>query len=209
MNRKWVWSIAAIALIAITAVMLGPIMSHVETPKYQVLQSNRNIEIRQYDRLLTASVSVEGTREQAMGEGFRLLADYIFGNNREQNTIAMTAPVQQKKQKIAMTSPVQQQSVEKVWYISFVMPAKYNLDTLPKPLNKRVNITQEPAQQFVVITFSGAHSNQNLKKHEQQLIEYVRINDLEIRGRPKYAFYNPPWTLPMMRRNEIMLEIHE
>ena len=103
-----------IALILIVGVLAGPVMSDVEKPDYKVIQSGQNIEIRQYEPMIIAEVEVDGKREDAIGDGFRLLADYIFGNNTVQQVISMTAPVQQKEnQKIAMTAPVQQQSTGK------------------------------------------------------------------------------------------------
>ena len=108
-----------------------------------------------------------------------------------------------------MTAPVQQQSTGDAWQVSFVMPAEYSMQTLPKPANDRVTLTEIPAKQFVAIRFSGMNTEGNLKEHEQKLMEYVKTNNLSVTGSPKYAFYNPPWTLPFMRRNEVMIEIDQ
>lgn len=143
-----------------------------------------------------------------IGDGFRLLADYIFGNNSVKQEIAMTAPVQQQESmKIAMTAPVQQQSAGDDWQVSFVMPSEYTMETLPKPVNDRVTLKEIPAKAFAVITFSGMNSDENVQEHEKILVEYIEANDLTVSGTPKYAFYNPPWTLPPMRRNEVMIEL--
>lgn len=199
---------AIIGIILIGAVAVGPIMSNVETPNYNVVTSERNIEIRRYDPMIIATVQVDGQREEAIGSGFRLLADYIFGNNVVKQDIAMTAPVQQQKSvKIAMTAPVQQQQEGDAWQVSFVMPSEYSMDILPKPVNDRVTLKQVPAKQFVVITFSGTSCDKNVKKHEEKLMKYIQSNRLSVTGFPKYAFYNPPWTLPPMRRNEVMIAI--
>lgn len=201
---------AIIGIALIGAVAAGPIMSDVETPNYEIVESQANIEIRQYKPMIIAEVQMDGERKDAIGDGFRLLAGYIFGNNAIEQDIAMTAPVQQQKStKIAMTAPVQQQSTGDAWQVSFVMPAEYNMQTLPKPANDRVTLTEIPAKQFVAIRFSGMNSEDNLKEHEQKLMEYVKTNNLSVTGSPKYAFYNPPWTLPFMRRNEVMIEIEQ
>ena len=199
-----------IALILVVGVLAGPVMSNVEKPDYKVIQSEQNIEIRQYEPMIIAEVEVDGKREDAIRDGFRLLADYIFGNNTVQQAISMTAPVQQKEnQKIAMTAPVQQQSMGKSWRMSFVMPSKYRLDSLPVPNNNRVRLKEILTKKFVVIEFSGTNSNENVTKHENQLMNYIEANQINIIGSPKYAFYNAPWTLPFLRRNEVMIEIKQ
>ena len=210
MKKKWTMITSIIALILIVGVLAGPVMSDVEKPDYKVIQSEQNIEIRQYEPMIIAEVEVDGKREDAIGDGFRLLADYIFGNNTVQQVISMTAPVQQKEnQKIAMTAPVQQQSTGKSWRMSFVMPSKYSMDSLPVPNNNRVRLKEILTKKFVVIEFSGTNSNENVTKHENQLMNYIEANQIKINGSPKYAFYNAPWTLPFLRRNEVMIEINQ
>jgi len=210
MKKKWIMITSIITLILIGGVLIGPIMSDVEKPDYKVLTSSQNIEIRQYPPIIIAEVEVDGNREAAIGDGFRLLADYIFGNNTVQKSIAMTAPVQQQEsQKIAMTAPVQQQSTGKAWKVSFVMPSEYSMESLPKPNNDRVTLQEIAAGKLIVIKFSGTSSDKNVAEYEKQLMDYIEANQIKATGSPKYAFYNPPWTLPFMRRNEIMLEINE
>ena len=210
MKKKWTMITSIIALILVVGVLAGPVMSNVEKPDYKVIQSEQNIEIRQYEPMIIAEVEVDGKREDAIRDGFRLLADYIFGNNTVEQVISMTAPVQQKEnQKIAMTAPVQQQSMGKSWRMSFVMPSKYRLDSLPVPNNNRVRLKEILTKKFVVIEFSGTNSNENVTKHENQLMNYIEANQINIIGSPKYAFYNAPWTLPFLRRNEVMIEIKQ
>ena len=185
-------------------------MSEVEKPNYQVIATEENIEIRYYEPMIIAEVEVKGKRKEAINAGFRLLADYIFGNNIRKQDIAMTAPVQQQEsQQIAMTAPVQQQSVGKSWKVSFVMPSEYSMNSLPTPKDARVRLKEIEAKKFVAIEFSGTNSNENVSKHEQQLLQYIQIHQIKTTGSPKYAFYNPPWTLPLLRRNEVMLQIKE
>jgi len=210
MKKKWTMITSIIALILVVGVLAGPVMSNVEKPEYKVIQSEQNIEIRQYEPMIIAEVEVDGKREDAIRDGFRLIADYIFGNNTVEQNISMTAPVQQKEnQKIAMTSPVQQQLAGKSWQISFVMPSKYNMDSLPVPNNNRVRLKKILTKKFVVIEFSGSNSNENVIGHENQLMNFIEANQINIIGSPKYAFYNAPWTLPFLRRNEVMIEINQ
>jgi effector-binding domain-containing protein len=210
MKKKWIMITSIIALILIGGALMGPIMSDVEKPDYKVLTSSENIQIRQYPPMIIAEVEVEGNREAAIGDGFRLLADYIFGNNTVQKDIAMTAPVQQQEsQKIAMTAPVQQQSTGTTWKVSFVMPAGYSMESLPKPNNDRVTLQEIAASKLIVIRFSGTSSDKNVAGYEKQLMDYIAANQIKTTCSARYAFYNPPWTLPFMRRNEVMLEINE
>lgn len=185
-------------------------MSQVNEPKFKVIESHGNIEIREYEPLLVAEVRVEGERKEAISKGFRILADYIFGNNAPSQKISMTAPVmQQPGEKIAMTAPVIQQATDHSghWKVSFVMPAGYTLETLPLPNNSQIEILSIPAKRYLVIRFSGLAGEESLKKHLEELVKYTKQVNLKTVGEPIFAFYNPPWTLPFLRRNEIMLEI--
>ena len=210
-TKKWVIIAVTASIFLIGCAMIGPIMSDVEQPNYEVLSSVDNIEIRQYAPMIIAEVDVQGKRKEAIGNGFRLLADYIFGNNTVEREIAMTAPVQQQaNEKIAMTAPVhQQQSSSNLWKVSFVMPAEYRLETLPKPNNKSVKLNPLPAKRFIAIQFSGRNSGSTIAKYEKQLVQHIEKNQIQTLSSPKYAFYNPPWTLPFLRRNEVMFEINE
>lgn len=209
MKRRSIFILGMICLVcSVGLVMIGPMMSNVERPKYEVIYSINTIELRKYAPMIIAEVEVEGERKKAINDGFRLLADYIFGNNTVQQEIAMTAPVQQQASlKIAMTAPVQQQKGNGRWKVSFVMPSQYSIDSLPKPNNERVTLKQIPEKLFIVIIFSGLNSTENIANHELKLMQYLEEQHIEAIGSPKYAFYNPPWTLPFMRRNEIMMEI--
>lgn len=160
--------------------------------------------------MIVAEVVITGSRKTALAGGFRLLADYIFGNNAVQKSIKMTAPVQQQSnQKIAMTAPVGQKLVGTAWNISFVMLAHYTVETIAQPNNKKVCLKQIPSQKYAVIRFSGTNSDANIKKRERQLINYLAENAIKNSESPQYAFYNPPWTLPFLRRNEVMLQLND
>jgi len=201
----WKIIVSLLFLAAIIA-SIGPIMSRVELPSYQVEQQFGAIEIRLYKPLLVAEVEVEGERREAIRKGFSILADYIFGNNSKADTVAMTAPVLQKaNEKIPMTAPVTQVQEADAWKICFHMPAAYSLDTLPRPNDARVIIVEVPAKRAVVITFSGSSSEENIARHRKILLDFVQTHNVKTVGEPILAFYNPPWTLPFLRRNEIML----
>lgn len=211
MEMRWKVITTLLGLAVIAAVAAGPIMSNVEHPDYQVIQASGDIEVRQYEPVIIAEVEVTGDRKDSINNGFRLLADYIFGNNTIDQDISMTAPVTQQAQeqntKIAMTAPVQQKANGNRWKISFIMPSEHSLESLPTPNNDVVKIKHVAAKKMVAIKFSGTSSDNNILKHEKQLLEFVDSNSLNVSGTPQYAFYNPPFTLPFLRRNEVMLEI--
>ncbi len=183
-------------------------MSQVEQPKYKVLESQGAIEIREYAPMIVAEVEVMGERMQALNQGFRLIADYIFGNNLSSKKVPMTAPVTQEAgEKIAMTAPVTQDGGGNSWKVRFVMPGDYSLETLPKPNNQAVHLLAIPAKRVVVIRFSGFNTERNISTQREKLLQYIADHGLAVVGRPTAAFYNPPWTLPFLRRNEIMVEL--
>ena len=209
-RRKWNIMIAIIiGAIVIGAVLAGPIMSDVEQPQYHIVKAYQpdNIEIRKYDPMLIAEVTVTGERKEAISEGFSQLADYIFGNNMADNDIAMTAPVMQKPQKIAMTSPVIQSPSQDNWTVNFVMPSEYSLQNIPKPNNENVILKEIPEKTMIAITFSGQNTDENVFQYSQKLTNFMAKHNVTPISDPAYAFYNPPWTLPPLRRNEVMFQI--
>ena len=203
------WLIAVVAVVLLGAALWGPIVSNVQQPKYQVVESSGNIEIRDYAPQIVAEAEVAGNRRDAIRKGFRIIADYIFGNNTSAQKVPMTAPVtQQGSEKIAMTAPVTQQGDGNIWRVRFVMPSSYTIETLPKPNNPAVKLKEIGAKRYAVIRFSGMAGEDSLKRRTEELNAYISAKNLTPLSAPTYAFYNPPWTLPFLRRNEVMVEIH-
>jgi hypothetical protein len=211
MKRKTVMLtmvLSTLALILIGFLAWSIIGSRGEQPKYNVVSVKSNIEVRDYAPMIVAEVETTGEREEAISKGFSILADYIFGNNKSSAKVAMTAPVtQQASRKIAMTAPVTQQSVDGKWQVRFMMPSNYNLSSLPQPSNAAIKLNEVPSKRFVVIRFSGIAAESVLKENLEKLQDRIRKEKIETVSEPVYAFYNPPWTLPPMRRTEIMIEI--
>ncbi len=185
----------AISLVAITALLWGPFVSNVEQANYQTITTYPNqIEVREYGELIVAEAVMSGKRQEAIGGGFREIADYIFGNNADNQDITMTAPV------------TQQSTSEESWKIHFVMPSQYTMQTLPKPVNANVSIKTIAPKRYAVITFSGSSDNENIQEHEKILTDFMKAENLPALSAPAYAFFNPPWTLPFLKRNEVMIE---
>lgn len=207
MSKTQLYSVAIIFLLFIIFLVWQMTAYKVPEPKYQVVIKQGDIEIRQYPPLIVAQVQVEGERYAAINAGFKMLADYIFGNNYTEQKISMTAPVIQQETQISMTAPVSQQKNGNAWRIRFVMPEKFTIKTIPKPKNKKILLLEVPAKKYAVIRFSGKNTEENLIDHEAILKDFIMKNNLKEIDVPIYAFYNPPWILPFLRRNEIMIEV--
>lgn len=180
-------------------------MAKYETPAYQVLEKSGKIEIRAYQPYLIAEVLVGGERNKAANTAFEILAGYIFGANVTQKKMAMTAPVtQQQSQKIEMTAPMTQTSANGQWKVKFMMPSSFTLETLPKPNNDAIILRQEPEKKAAAIRFSGTWGTRNLAKNKKKLDAFLSQNGLKPSSEVIYAFYNSPFTLPFLRRNELM-----
>ena len=189
-----------------------------EELKYSVVSKSGDFEIREYEPYISAVASMQGPYKEVQGDLFRLLAGYIFGKNSTESKIAMTAPVQtnpetsDSSEKIAMTAPVIMQPESKgVWKMAFSMPSKYTMQNLPKPLDPKVTLVEVPAKIFAVIRFSGPYDNLELRQRKSEELtswlatqnQYTKISE------PVFAGYDPPFTLPFLRRNEVLIEIKE
>ena len=200
-------------LVFIALTLTGAVMA-TEEPKYAVLEKESPFEIRSYAPMIIAEVQVEGDLDEASSQGFRLIAAYIFGQNQINEKIAMTAPVTVEDQsaksgKIAMTTPVGIESNAGKWTVSFVMPVEYSMETIPKPINPQVQLRQIPAVKKAVISFSGFYNTQKVAEKTLELEQWMKSRNLHSVGSPNFARYNPPWTLPFMRRNEVMLTLRD
>ncbi len=189
----------------------------IEEPKYEVRTSQAPFELRHYAPTLIAQTIVDGDMDEASNKGFRLIADFIFGNNLAANSeqaakIAMTAPVTVEPQssKIAMTAPVTiepQLGSTQQWRVHFVMPSQYTLANIPKPKNSAVTLHELPSKYFVVHRYSGFNTEARVQEKTDEALAWAKQQSLKVIGTPQLSRYDPPWTLPMFRRNEIMVEV--
>jgi len=194
----------------------------IEEPHYDVIVSHPPFEVRHYAPTLIAQTVVDGDMDTASSKGFRLIADFIFGNNLAVGSdqaakIAMTAPVTVEPQssKIAMTAPVTvepQSSDTSVaganqWRIHFVMPSQYTLANIPKPKNSAVTLHELPRKYMVVHRYSGFNTQARVQEKTDEALAWAKQQSLKVVGTPQLSRYDPPWTLPMFRRNEIMVEV--
>lgn len=201
------------ALILASLLFIGTAMA-IEEPEFTLLKQQKPFELRAYAPMIIAEVEVSGNMKKASNRGFRLIADYIFGNNTandgDSSNISMTAPVtmEAKSEKISMTAPVtmEQNNESGSWRVHFVMPSEYSMETLPKPNNSRVNIRQVPPKKYAVIRFSGFTGDKKVAKKTQELLQWMKAEGLEPIGTPELARYNAPITPPFFRRNEVMIQ---
>ena len=214
LNRKSLGhSFWKIFFLAVMLIFMGGAMA-TEEPKYAVVEKEPPFEIRSYEPMIVAEVQVDGDLDSASGQGFRLIAAYIFGQNQVREKIAMTAPVVVEEKisqstKIAMTVPVGIESTAGKWTVSFVMPAEYTMESIPKPINPQVQLRQIPAVKKAVITFTGFYNEQKIAEKTLELEQWIKARNLRPSGAPNFARYNPPWTLPFMRRNEVMINLRD
>ena len=182
--------IRTLVISLVTSVMTTQAIA-IEEPVYQVEKAweTEQIEIRAYAPRVMA---VTEMTEDSSG-GFRVLAGYIFGGNAKEQEIAMTAPVQQ--------------SMKGDREMAFMMPAEYALEDLPEPEDQRVSFREAPAYTAAVIQFSGWASAEKADENWQQLRRFLIAEGINITGEPTLNQYNPPWTLPFMRRNEIIVPV--
>ena len=199
-----------------------------ETPKYTVEKKDEDIEIRVYPGYILAQVDVESDYDQAIGLGFRILANYIFGGNKKRSNIPMTAPVSGENisvsEKIPMTIPVTEEAVhsEKIemtapvteedsgkhkYRISFTMPSKYTLDTLPEPDDNRIIFKEIKNQKMAVLRFRGRVNHKLANKEMEELKEWLDKEGIKPKSNYIVAQYNNPAVPGFFRRNEVMVEI--
>jgi len=183
----------------------------IEEPKYTIIEKSDVFELRAYSPKILAETIVSGSLAEASSAGFRLIADYIFGNNSsptgDNQKISMTAPVTMtpKSEKISMTAPVTIEQTGEQWRIHFVMPSQYTLTSLPKPNNPAVTLREVPASNYAVIRFTGFAGADKTTRKTADLMAWLDSKGIIPTGKPELARYNPPWTLPFLRRNEIMV----
>lgn len=178
-----------------------------EEPDYEILEKSQEIELRKYPTVIAAQVELEGSWDDSADKAFRILAGYIFGKNSSRQKIAMTVPVTESggSEKIAMTVPVTSSTSDGKMLMRFYMPSKYRMETLPEPIDKRIKFLEVAPVSYAVIKFSGFANKENIDRHESKLKKFVQEKNLKVKGSAIRAFYNPPWTLPFLRRNEVWI----
>ena len=194
-------------LVAGSALILGvlaPAASGVEEAKYTVVQQEGALELRAYAPALQAEVTVNAPREQAGSQAFNRLFRYISGANQRRQEIAMTAPVGQE---IPMTAPVGQSPTPEGWTVSFMLPDGFSLENAPVPSDPQVRLRALPARQVASIRYAGGDEEKTYQEHLKALQDWVARQGWKPAGELIWARYNPPFTPPFWRRNEILMPL--
>ena len=192
------------SIVAVIGINVGT-----EEPHYEVVDHIRqNIDVRSYGPRIAAETTVDARLDNASNEAFKILAGYIFGANKGNRKIEMTSPVEINPagQKIAMTAPVEMNASDEALVMRFLMPSHFALTDLPEPNDDRVKLIALPMTTVAVIKFSGLSD----KKNEQQILELKEIlskTKWKVTGLPTGSYYNPPWTVPFLRRNEVSIPV--
>ena len=188
---------------------ISPVMA-IEEAKYDVIEKQGSFEIRKYYDHIVAETYVDSSFEDAGNIAFRRLFNYIDGNNKTGGSIAMTAPVSQQKnsEKISMTAPVNMQNLSGTYRITFLMPSKYTMETIPQPLDENVKIKKEEGKTIAAYKYSGGWSEKKYEKIKKKLLAIIAKKNLKVTGEPVFARYNSPFMPWIFRRNEILIEIN-
>jgi hypothetical protein len=182
-----------------------------EEPRYDVIDRIGNrVEIRRYSPRLAAQVDLTSAGDAGRSQAFQLLFAYIAGANRTpafgQDTIAMTTPVEVSgRELVAMTVPVETLDSADAGHMRFFLPSKYTLDTAPKPLNPEVRLVTVSDETIATLRFSG--SSANVVEPKAQLIAKLKDTKWRPSGEPYTLFYDAPFTLPFLRRNEAAVTV--
>ena len=200
--------------IAESALSIAGIRVGTEEPHYLSTRLIDGVDIRTYGPRLAAETTVTADEDRARNIGFRRLAKYIFGANHRDQQISMTAPVarqaDRKGDDIAMTAPVaQSRTSDDRWTIRFFMPSKWTMETLPTPNDDDVALVTVPGETVAVLRFSGDRGPTAVASRTDELLDTLRTAGIEPAGEPVAWFYDPPWTLPFCRRNEIAIAVEQ
>jgi len=191
---KMLWiSVSVVLIVSIALIIVSFTNSKIETPKYKVLATYGDVEIRRYPKMVVAKTNLsEKSFDSEANNGFRTIASYIFGGNEKNEKIAMTAPVVMNMGDTAS--------------MYFVMPSSYEKESLPKPNSSAVQIVEESEKTLAVITYGGFSSDEKIEKHRKLLEKTLKEQNIETKGAYLYMGYNAPWDV-LKRRNEVAVEI--
>ncbi|MHC4743486.1 MAG: SOUL family heme-binding protein [Planctomycetota bacterium] len=181
----------------------------IEKAKYEVIDKKGKFEVRLYAPQILAETIVDSDFDEAGNIAFRRLYSYISGENRTRESIKMTAPVNQKKtsQKIAMTAPVNMEKTAGKYSVTFLMPSKYTMQTLPEPLNPEVRLREMQARKIAAVRYSGSWSKEKYEAKRELLEQFIKEKGLRITGPDIFARYDPPFQLSFLRRNEVLYPV--
>ena len=181
-------------LLCVLILLLSPVVmaTEIEEPSWELIEKLDQVELRRYAPSIQAVTELDSSA--GTSAGFRRLAGYIFGGNESGQSIAMTAPVQET---LGQQRPV----------MAFTLPAEYSLEELPAPDDERVSLVTVPERTVAVVRFSGWATGGKVARMQRELLATLEQHGIEPVGVPVLNQYNPPWTVPFLRRNEVSVEV--
>ncbi|MFQ3246344.1 MAG: hypothetical protein ACI9WC_001502 [Arenicella sp.] len=207
---KFIGYLAAL-LLAVWSFGSWYVVKDIEEPSYQVLSKADDYEVRLYEPYIIAQTTVSGDYDDAMSDGFREIAGYIFGGNSSDDEISMTAPVlenaQDTPQQIAMTAPVLDTGTTDKRSVAFIMPSKYTLESLPVPNSDKVTFAEIPARKIAVLAYGFYANESRIEAKKLELLNRLQSDGVSVKGEVISARYNPPFSMPLFLVNEVMVEI--
>jgi hypothetical protein len=187
-----------------------------EKPKFEMLGKEGHVELRRYDPMLVAEVAIAGDHARGVDEGFDKLAKYIFGENTTHAEMSMTNPVFQEhgieeSAMAGMAAPVVREkgleAAGDTWRISFVLPSKFSLVTVPKPLDPDIQLHDLPAATVGVVEYSGNNTEEHMEKAASILKAWLASTRRIALSPIRWAQYDAPFTVPFLKRNEALVDV--
>ena len=188
----------------------------VEEAPYELVNKDEQFEVRDYAAVVVAQTEVAASFDKAGNTAFRRLFNYISGENEGSEKIAMTAPViaendesgsSDSGEKIAMTAPVSYQKEGDMWRYRFVLPRTFTMENAPRPTNPDVSLFETEPRRVATIRYAWLATDKARAKNAQSLMNWIESQGLVAQSEPRWAGYNPPWTLPPFRRNEVLVDV--
>ena len=194
MTRYSYFFSVAFVLLLMSQLFMAYRTAQIESPRYEVIKSFEKFEIRNYNAMVLAQTQMNSNLyKESSSMGFKTVANYIFGGNKE-------------NQKIAMTSPVIMEMGE-ISKMSFVMPKEHSFDNLPKPNSENVELIQVQPKTYAVLAFTGFANDKKIARHSKRLLQFLKSENLTPIGNMKFLGYNPPWQV-LGRKNEVAIEVN-
>ena len=192
--NKWLISVLVIAIVFLVfQLVVSMTTSDIETPKYKVLKKYHRFELRQYESMMLATTNLGvASFDEKSSEGFRTIASYIFGKNKSNEKIAMTAPVIYHADSIST--------------LSFVVPRSKTEESMPVPIDQNLTFVVQAPKLLAVLDFGGFINDEKLAARMAELKKAVLKEGFQIKGQGYYFGYNPPWQL-IGRKNEVAFEL--
>jgi hypothetical protein len=192
--NKWLISVLVIAAVFLVfQLVVSMTTSDIETPKYKVLKKYPRFELRQYESMMLATTNLgPASYDEKASQGFRTIASYIFGKNKSNEKIAMTAPVIYHADSIST--------------LSFVVPRSKTEESMPVPIDSNLTFVVQAPKLLAVLDFGGFINDEKLAARMAELKKAVLKEGFQIKGKGYFFGYNPPWQL-IGRKNEVAFEL--